>query len=287
MACTAGKGVRGIHPTPHDIRAAKTQFRVGLIFESREGIFRSSASMVCCTPDQPLRKIHMDIRTSFGYSQPAEAIKMRDASLMAMTNGRCNKAAAHFSGLPLLDVNRVRFTKAVDRMIPEILDYNSQHHVLGVMLKPKKIAKFTQRLRFGYIDESLAGGTVPSSATAGSVTASLKEFGNVISKSDHNIMLNAPAGYGKSHMIKTVMRPLLVRRYLKQGVWFTALTGIAALGLGDGAGTLHSMAGIGQATGTAKDIFANMPERAKKRWRKLQVSTLVLCPCCLALCHGC
>lgn len=210
---------------------------------------------------------------------------MRDAALMALTNGRCNKVSAKLSGLPLLDIDNVRFTRAVESLIPEILDHNSQKHVFlchpdfldRIMHKPKQIAKFNEHISFGYNNDAPADSPdMLSAAAAATQQASLEEFGHVLSKGNSNIMLNAPAGYGKSHMIKTVMRPLLVRRYQKQGVWFTASTGIASLGLGEGAGTLHSMAAIGKAAGTAQDIHRDMPDRAKKRWRKVKVSAMCL-----------
>ena len=216
---------------------------------------------------------------------------MRDASLLAMTNGQCNKALAKFSGLPLLDYKEQPYTAAVERIIPEILDYNAQHHVFlchpefleRVQLKPKKESQFRELIRFSYNTSTPADASNESSPEAKTVEASLAEFGKVISRSNCNIMLNAPAGHGKSHMIKNVMRPLLEKRYGKHGVWFTASTGIAAIGLGEGAGTLHSMVGIGKAAGTADDVFKNMPDRAKKRFRKVKVSTFILSfliPCC-------
>lgn len=81
----------------------------------------------------------------------------------------------------------------------------------------------------------------------------------------NNILLSAPAGFGKSHVITNVLRPALEKQYGKKLVWITASTGLAALAL-EGA-TIHSAAGVKRGNGLARDIVNEMKLGVRERWR--------------------
>jgi ATP-dependent DNA helicase PIF1 len=85
-----------------------------------------------------------------------------------------------------------------------------------------------------------------------------------------SIFLTGPGGTGKSHLIG------LIADYLRaRGVIFsiTAMTGCAALLVGNGAKTLHSWAGIGLGKGTIESHAASISKMypVKKRWMKTEV----------------
>ena len=85
-----------------------------------------------------------------------------------------------------------------------------------------------------------------------------------------SIFLTGPGGTGKSHLIGLIAESLRVR-----GVIFsiTAMTGCAALLIGNGAKTLHSWAGIGLGKGTIESHVASINKMypVKKRWKKTEV----------------
>lgn len=92
-------------------------------------------------------------------------------------------------------------------------------------------------------------------------------------QSGKNIFLTGPAGSGKSYLIRHI-----VEWVESQGkkVGLTALTGCAALLLGQKAKTLHSWAGIGLGRESV-DVLATIVSKsiaAKKRWK--QVSMLII-----------
>ena len=266
-------GAKHKYPSPAEIKEVKDSLKYVVLEQS--GKWRSHAVIHCCTYDQPLRKVTLDLRTSIAYSNAKDAARMRDAALLTMTARRCNQE--HLSGLAEFDLDKVNHVRAIKKMVPEIMDYNRQEHVflcktdflerVGV---PKRLGSFTTAVPFGQASRNVPAGaaTLPTASTR---RLDLNQFGYTLRKSQCNVMLNAPAGYGKSHVIKTVMRPLLERCYQKKGVWFTASTGLTAVALGPNASTLHSMAGIGRGTGTAYDLFQAMPAKAQSRWRDVKV----------------
>jgi len=89
-------------------------------------------------------------------------------------------------------------------------------------------------------------------------------------KDGHNIFLTGPAGAGKSFLIRTVVE---WARSIKKQIALTALTGCAALLLGNGAKTLHSWAGIGLARETAQVLitFILKNAKAKRKWKIVDI----------------
>lgn len=89
-------------------------------------------------------------------------------------------------------------------------------------------------------------------------------------KEGKNIFLTGPAGAGKSTLIQAIVTWAAQER---KRVDVTALTGCAALLLGQKAKTLHSWAGIGLAKGTVESLVATVQKMAyaKRRWKSAKI----------------
>ncbi len=90
-----------------------------------------------------------------------------------------------------------------------------------------------------------------------------------------NIFLSAPAGSGKTALLKSVVLPRLQNRYGRGAVWVTATTGVAARHI-DGV-TIHSAAGVGRFEGTPEAMVRNMVATARARWKTVQVIVIEEC----------
>ena len=168
-------------------------------------------------------------------------------------------------------------TKAVQKLLLEVVNYNVRQHVFLCKddhqqrpgaLKPKGWpVSATRVLPFQGSTEQLA--QHPSELSQGKAT--VEKFLKVLATDNSNIMLNAPAGYGKTHLLKSRVWPALKKRYKAKGVMMASSTGTTALALGKGANTIHSLAGVGRGHGSAEKIHQSMSETARKRWREVQV----------------
>lgn len=83
----------------------------------------------------------------------------------------------------------------------------------------------------------------------------LKKFGY-----GENLFISGPGGSGKTHLIRTIMRDMDARSIKYQ---VCAMTGCAAVLLGNGARTLHSWSGMGLASGQKEAIIRKMVHHKK------------------------
>ncbi|DBA94554.1 TPA: hypothetical protein ACH3X1_002138 [Trebouxia sp. C0004] len=201
--------------------------------------------MLCA---QPKQRHSAGSSTSFSFRSHEMALRKRDAALMLLSNDR--RDAWQLSGLPLLpNVPVTKHTTAVQKLMVEVLSYTAQEHVFLCKddyrqgpgaLKPKgKAGCATRCVAFDVSAAQLAQSV--SGHSDGKVT--VHHFLKVLSTDDCNIMLNAPAGYGKTHLVKSRVWPALKKRYKAKGLMMASPTGTTALALGPGANTIHSLAG--------------------------------------------
>jgi ATP-dependent DNA helicase PIF1 len=86
--------------------------------------------------------------------------------------------------------------------------------------------------------------------------------------SGDSLFLTGPGGTGKSHLIHS-----LRAKFPTKNIAITAMTGCAALLIGDGAKTLHSWAGIGLGKGTVEATVTTIKKVSplSKRWRQTDI----------------
>lgn len=95
-----------------------------------------------------------------------------------------------------------------------------------------------------------------------------------------NLFLTGGGGVGKSYLLSVICKelPRWKKRWEDKSfmVQMTAMTGCAALLLGNGAKTIHSWAGIGLGKGTARELFVKIRKnsRAMRNW--LSVHLLIV-----------
>ena len=217
------------------------------------------------TPSAPQKVQVLHLRTSKELDRYEDAATCRDAALLFLTNGRCR--AKNLSGMPCADWEVAKHTKAVQEFKFEVKEYNAAEHVFlahdGYLERMERrparerTLKPHERIRFGVAESELI--------ERADAHIKVQEWAESVHVRKNNILLSAPAGYGKSHVIKNVLRPALEKQYGKKGVWVTASTGLAALAL-EGV-TIHSAAGLKRGNGKAQDIVNGMKAAVKNRWR--------------------
>ncbi|KAL0042392.1 hypothetical protein WJX77_011014 [Trebouxia sp. C0004] len=187
--------------------------------------------MLCA---QPKQRHSAGSSTSFSFRSHEMALRKRDAALMLLSNDR--RDAWQLSGLPLLpNVPVTKHTTAVQKLMVEVLSYTAQEHVFLCKddyrqgpgaLKPKgKAGCATRCVAFDVSAAQLAQSV--SGHSDGKVT--VHHFLKVLSTDDCNIMLNAPAGYGKTHLAR------------QHWLWAQGLTPSIAWRVGRGHGSAEKM----------------------------------------------
>ena len=238
---------------------------------------------VCTTRAMPLSRVKYQLRTSFSFKNHESALRMWDSALLLLSNSKCD--AEWLSGLPRMSsVPIAKHTTAVQKLMVEVVNYNANEHVFlckddyrqrpGALQPQGKPRSATRVLSFDISARQPAPG---SSSGRSDGKATVHQFMQVLSKDSCNIMLNAPAGFGKTHLLKSRVWPALKKWYKAKGVMMASSTGTTALALGTWANTIHNLADVGRGHGSAEKIHEGMPKTARKRWRDVQVMWCFAC----------
>ena len=81
-----------------------------------------------------------------------------------------------------------------------------------------------------------------------------------------NVFLTGPGGTGKSYFLDRLVKE--IPRISNKKIAVTAMTGCAAVLLGNHAKTLHSWAGIGLGKASADELIKTMKHKSKENWKK-------------------
>ena len=255
-------------PSAEDIRAAR---RIqGVAFEKRVGRFVTSAYVRVVTASVPDMVGRLSVRMCNGTTDYRYGARRRDAALLFLTDGLCRQE--HLSGLQTRGWKDVQHHNAVMNFKKEIIDYNAAENIF--------LARegYLEWLGRKIADEQCRAAPVCFGAvqacndTESVEQVSIDEWNKCLLESERNILLCAPAGFGKSYVVRKVIREVLEAKHNKAGVWITASTGLAALAL-DGA-TIHSMAGVQRGKGTAEELIEQMREGVKQRWKQVKAITI-------------
>ena len=241
------------------------------ITHEQSGNFTSFLFARVMTRSAPRRvqKVHM--RTSHGQDSREAAAQCRDAAIKYLTGGRCLEG--NLSGMPCENWRVVKHTKPVNDFHELILDYNAAEDVY--LAYDDYLARWNNRKVHGEDQimaegESISFGAVEVVSDDVSLDAVVRceEWVDAVCMCKENILLSAPAGFGKTHVIKNVLRTDLEMVHGKDGVWVTASTGLAASAL-EGV-TIHSAAGLKRGNQAAKDRVREMKTAVKNRWRMVR-----------------
>ena len=135
-------------------------------------------------------------------------------------------------------------TKAVRQFQAEIKEDNAAENIFfledGYLVRMnrkvahERVVEAHERIRYGTAESELSERfDAPNRC---------EEWAKTVHVQKQDILLSAPAGYGKTHVIQHLLREPLEKEYGKKGVWVTASTGLAASALGGV--TIHSAAGM-------------------------------------------
>ncbi|DBA73814.1 TPA: hypothetical protein ACH3X2_009602 [Trebouxia sp. C0005] len=265
-------------PLSTEVKAIQDKFRgKGLVNDTATGKWRTIARVICTTKAASLTRLKHELRTSFSFKNHETALKICDAALLLLSNGSCQDKSSGLSNVPTVPI--AKHTKAVQRMLLEVLGYTSEHLVFlckddfqqrpGAQRPVTKPATATRVLPFDGQQAQAQPAAGDSGQSDGKV--SIHQFVKVLESDSCNVMLNAPAWFGKTYLIIHRVWPTLKKRYRAKGVMMSSSAGTTALALGKGANTIHSAAGVGRGHGSAEKIYESMPESARKRWREVQV----------------
>ena len=180
------------------------------------------------TPSAAHQVETLPLRASMSFDKPEEAASSRDASIMFLTAGRCRQI--NLSGLPCPDWEVAKRTKAVQDFKKEVIDYNAAENVF--LVRDGYLERMGRKpcaTRVLAPDERILFGVAESELTERfDVPIGLEEWAESVPTRKRNILLSAPAGCGKTHIIQHVLKRVLEERYGRKGLWVTASTGLAA-----------------------------------------------------------
>ena len=254
----------GQTPSLQDIEAAAEI--PGVAYETGQRSFFSYIDAKFLQPKDPYMERKLRVRLSAYTQDYREALACLNQGIMWLTDGEVQRRHLRADKADI-DVAKCVPLDSMTRFKAEVLHYNSQAHKWQLKddacacmrrQEPKGL-RLKTRIRFG--DDGL-----PDIVECERVQRlSVQEFIKELTKGMRNICISAPAGHGKTHFSRHVVRHMLWQRYSKRGVWITGSTGVAALGL-DGK-TIHSQSGLQRGQGTADELIKRMHYKTKLRWK--------------------
>ena len=195
----------------------------------------------------------------------------RNAALLFLTDGQCQTSAlctARQHPLAALDWANIQHRAIVYVVKSQIISYNPDLHTF--LCKSNWLSKVNKKAKQTSLRQPIQFGVHPLDGGAPSFMSTQQCIDNLKQRSD-NILVNTPAGYGKSVFSKLVIKPTLLSMHSAKEVWFTGTTGATAASLGEGGATVHSKAGVGRGRGIAKVLVQLMKKAPKDRWKHLKV----------------
>ena len=209
----------------------------------------------------------LNMRTSVALAAYEEAVRRHDAAMMYLTDGCCRESI--LSGMSRADWGPATQAAAIVKFKTQVKDCNAakdtflahDEYLVNMKCKPHgkdRILEPDEMIRFGVPEPILT-------EFAGEPPLKCKEWAESMHVCRRNILLSAPTGYGKTHVIGNVLRAALEKEYGKDGVWVTVSTGLAALAL-EGV-TFQSAAGLKRGNKKAQELVNEMKADVKKRWR--------------------
>jgi len=229
-----------------------------------------------------------------GYSPDAEAVaREHDMLLMSLTDGRI--WGCHLNGLDCIGWENLdlcgtgKAFKTAKAFKTHVLDYNAARNIFLVSEAMFLAPEFVNRIQhmfvtsmpvkpvcFGAGTEAAPGGLdmAGMAVLQHKTMISMHELGVDLfkGKAAPNAFITAPAGFGKSHLIRNVLVPLAKAKYSAVNVWVTSSTRVS----GDqvGGSTLHTKSGLHRGQGSVEDIVENMKVPVKKRWARVKAIIL-------------
>ena len=271
----------GVRRCPSSMMIKKAKKCNGISYEAGRGSFYSRITSKIMTPGDKTIMHRLTIRTSAHKLNYIEAAKNRDRALHWLTDGKVDhdrlsldysEHCEPWSGQEPLD----KIKQCVVEFKDTILDYCIAEDVFlckedcfkMLNRKPERQTAIAsdKHIHFSSMQPTWThqsdSGTIDS---AKAKVVSMPTFARHVRVGSRNMFVSAPAGFGKTHIVKNVICPQLIAKYGERGVWITATTGIAAIDIGGV--TLHSASGLQRGYGDAQHLVDQMKATQRARWR--------------------
>ena len=250
MYCAGGCGVQTSSQTGGDRKKGP-----GVTY-TKKGKYESYIHARIMTPSAPQKVQTLILRTCGEKRTYEEAARCRDAAFLFISGGRCRDR--HLSGLSYDNWEIASHTKGVRQFQSEMKEYNAAENIflladgylerMNRKIAHERVVEPYERIRFGTAESDLSERL--------DAPIRCEEWAKSVHVRRQNILLSAPAGCGKTHVIQHFLREPLEKEYGKKGVWVTASTGLAASALGGV--TIHSAAGMQLGNKRAQDLADEM-----------------------------
>ena len=226
----------------------------------------------------------LQVRCSTYVSERADTAREHDMCLMRLTDGQIWEC--YLNGADCTGWENFILRDTAQAFKSYVRGYNAERNIFLVSESIFSAPEFAKRTNMPFIvdvkvrpvsfsgknvDEEVAEGLSLSGAPMQYKTLiSAEELGGQLFKSAviRNAFVTAPAGFGKSHLIKNVLVPQMKAKYGANKVWVTSSTRVS----GDqiGGSTLHSKSGLHRGQGSVEGIIDKMKTAVKKRWATVE-----------------